>query len=98
MITAVLDYAGSSTVQVDETSSRLGFSTNLRRPVQFAARQHPLLVSRLGQGDDDRGPAGGVEAGGAVREEDAADQVAPRRGRNRSASVPLETLERCHYG
>lgn len=38
MITAVLDYAGPSLLQVDERSARLGLSTNLRRPVRFHAR------------------------------------------------------------
>jgi hypothetical protein len=44
MISAVLDYAGTSSVQVDEKSSRLGFSTNLRRPVRFHARVKEQVV------------------------------------------------------
>lgn len=44
MISAVLDYAGPSTVQVDESSSRLGFSTNLRRPVRYHARVKEQVV------------------------------------------------------
>ena len=44
MITAVLDYAGPTAVRVDETSSRLGFSTNLRRPVRFHARVKEQVV------------------------------------------------------
>jgi hypothetical protein len=38
MLTAVLDYAGPSTLEVNDASSRLGFSANLRRPVRFHAR------------------------------------------------------------
>jgi hypothetical protein len=44
MITAELDYAGPSTLKVDETSSRLGLSTNLRRPVRFHARVKEQVV------------------------------------------------------
>jgi hypothetical protein len=48
MISAVMDYAGASDVRVDETSSRLGFSTNLRRPVRFHARvKGPVVLLRL---------------------------------------------------
>src|SRR3954454_18223672 len=44
MITAVLDYAGPSSVQVDDSSSRLGFSADLRRPVRFHARVKEQVV------------------------------------------------------
>jgi hypothetical protein len=44
MISAVLDYAGPSTIQVDDNASRLGFSTNLRRPVRFHARIKEQVV------------------------------------------------------
>jgi hypothetical protein len=46
MITAVLDYAGGSNIEVTESSSRLGLSTNVRRPVRFHARvqQQALLL------------------------------------------------------
>jgi hypothetical protein len=44
MITAELDYAGPSTLEVDETSARLGLSTNLRRPVRFHARVKQQVV------------------------------------------------------
>src|SRR5262245_62081775 len=46
MVTALLDYEGTSSLEVDERTARLGFSTNLRRPVRFQARvkeQHVLL-------------------------------------------------------
>jgi ribosomal protein S25 len=44
MISAVLDYAGPSMLQVDEDSARLGLSTNLRRPVRFHARVKDQVV------------------------------------------------------
>jgi hypothetical protein len=44
MITAELDYAGPSMLEVGETSARLGLSTNLRRPVRFHARVKEQVV------------------------------------------------------
>jgi hypothetical protein len=44
MIVAELDYTGASAVEVGSASARIGFSTNLRRPVRFHARVSRQIV------------------------------------------------------
>lgn len=44
MITADLDYAGPSTLEVDASSARLGLSSNLHRPVRFHARVKEQVI------------------------------------------------------